>query len=39
MIPQDFIIIFMIVMAIAFFAAWYPVYNIRKIDVTMMRSE
>jgi lipoprotein-releasing system permease protein len=39
MIPLDFFIIFIIVMAIGFFAAWYPVYNIRKIDATMMRSE
>ena len=39
MIPLDFIIIFVIVMAIGFFAAWYPVYNIRKVDATMMRPE
>jgi len=39
MIPLDFIIIFVIVMAIGFIAAWYPVYNIRKIDATMMRAE
>jgi len=39
MIPFDFFIIFVIVMAIGFFAAWYPVYNIRKVDATMMRME
>jgi len=39
MMPMDFIIIFVIVMVTGIFAAWYPVYNIRKIGVTMMRSE
>jgi ABC-type lipoprotein release transport system permease subunit len=39
MMPLDFMIIFMIVMVTGIFAAWYPVYNIRKIGVTMMRSE
>lgn len=39
MIPSDFLIIFGIVMSIAFLAAWYPVYNIRKIDARMMRAE
>lgn len=39
MIPLDFFIIFVIVMAIGLFAAWYPVYNIRKVDATMMRAE
>jgi len=39
MIPFDFLVIFVIVMSIGFFAAWYPVYNIRKVDATMMRAE
>lgn len=39
MIPLDFFIIFVIVMIIGFIAAWYPVYNIRKVDATMMRAE
>jgi len=39
MMPLDFMIIFIIVMVTGIFAAWYPVYNIRKIGVTMMRSE
>jgi len=39
MIPFDFFIIFVIVMVIGIFAAWYPVYNIRKVDTTMMRVE
>ena len=39
MIPLDFLIIFAIVMTIGFFAAWYPVFIIRKVDSTMMREE
>jgi len=39
MIPLDFFIIFVLVMAIGFIAAWYPVYNIRKVDASMMRAE
>lgn len=39
MIPMDFVSIFGMVMAIGFFAAWYPVYNIRKIDASKMRAE
>jgi len=39
MMPLDFMHHFMIVMVTGIFAAWYPVYNIRKIGVTMMRSE
>ena len=39
MLPLDFLIIFAIVMFIGFMAAWYPVYNIRKVDASMMRAE
>ncbi len=39
MIPLDFLIIFVIVMAIGFLVGWYQIYNIRKIDATMMRAE
>lgn len=30
----DFIYVFLIVISIGFLAVWYPVYNIRKIDIT-----
>lgn len=30
----DFIFVFLIVISIGFLAVWYPVYNIRKIDVS-----
>ena len=39
MIPFDFLIIFLIVMAIGFVVGWYQIYNIRKIEATMMRAE
>ncbi|MCX6286767.1 MAG: FtsX-like permease family protein [Bacteroidetes bacterium] len=39
MIPIDFLIIFVIVMVIGFIVGWYQIYNIRKIDATMMRAE
>jgi lipoprotein-releasing system permease protein len=39
MIPQDFLIIFVIVMSIGFLVGWYQIYTIRRIDATMMRAE
>ena len=35
----DFLLIFFTVMVIGFLAAIYPVYNIRKVDTTMVRTE
>jgi ABC-type lipoprotein release transport system permease subunit len=35
----DFVLIFFTVMIIGFLAAVYPVYNIRKVDTTMVRTE
>jgi lipoprotein-releasing system permease protein len=35
----DFFLIFMTVMAIGFLAAWYPVYNIRKMDTSLSRMD
>ncbi|MFH1296495.1 MAG: FtsX-like permease family protein [Bacteroidota bacterium] len=32
--PLDFLLVFFTVMLIGFLAAWYPVYNIRKINTT-----
>ena len=39
MIPQDFLIIFVIVMGIGLMVGWYQIYTIRRIDATMMRAE
>ncbi|MCX6282317.1 MAG: FtsX-like permease family protein [Bacteroidetes bacterium] len=39
MLPVDFLTIFVIVMSIGFLVGWYQIYNIRKIDATMMRAE
>jgi len=31
----DFVLVFVTVMVISFFAAWYPVRNIRKMDTSL----
>lgn len=36
MIAADFIFVFLTVMVIGLLAAWYPVYNIRKIDTRIL---
>jgi lipoprotein-releasing system permease protein len=36
---SDFILVFFTVMVIGMLATLYPVYNIRRIDTTMTRSE
>jgi len=35
--PFDFLIVFSTVMLIGYMAAWYPVFNIRKINTTLVR--
>ena len=34
--PADFFMVFLTVILIGFLAAWYPVYNIRKIDTHIL---
>ena len=35
--PLDFILVFCTVMLIGYLAAWYPVYNIRKINTSLVK--
>ena len=37
--PADFVLVFFTVMIIGFLAAWYPVHNIRKMDISLNRME
>jgi len=35
--PLDFVLVFVTVILIGYLAAWYPVYNIRKIDISLVK--
>ncbi|MBE0646457.1 MAG: ABC transporter permease [Bacteroidales bacterium] len=35
--PLDFLLVFITVMLIGYLASWYPVYNIRKINTTLVK--